>query len=530
MFLLPESAKHYKSRQSVDYIKQGEYDFWLMSEVGLCWQKLDSHDQWWFERALGKLQDSFATFAYNDQELPITDKIQYGGVGIVALSDVKHCIIESGKDTSGLARWVWIRIQGREGHTTRIVSAYRPCRSNGASTVFHQHCQILSSKGDHRDPLEAFLQDILLALETWQSTGDHLVIGMDVNEDVRTGPISKALAELGLREAILDAHSEQSPPATHNRNQNRQPIDGIWISACIQIAFGGYSAFGDACPSDHRALWINISHSVMFGQRPDQLSLPKARNLKTSDPRLIERYNDLVKQAMFRSGFYKRFEAFKIRYNRGEWSQVDYNILQQENTALRRTAEAGIRKLRMGGIQWSPKLQRFRNEIELWRMIVKRPKGINISVSRIRRFIKKTGLGNALDHDLADALIQLNLSYQTYKEAKKDSSAWRNDHLDSLAKAKAEARGTDEKKEIGNLISIEHQRRQARNVKRMNEKMNRNRVTQVFYTDSEGTRVVCDTQDTMVRACIKENESRFSQSVTTPPMTIPLYEALGSYG
>jgi hypothetical protein len=67
MQLLPESAKHYKSRQSVDHIQQREYDAFLMTEPGLCWPKLAASDQW-FERALaGKLHDSYATFAYNDQ-------------------------------------------------------------------------------------------------------------------------------------------------------------------------------------------------------------------------------------------------------------------------------------------------------------------------------------------------------------------------------------------------------------------------------------------------------------------------------
>ena len=50
--LLPESSKHYKSRQTIDHLRQGEYDFWLTNEVGLCWPKLDASDQW-FERVLG---------------------------------------------------------------------------------------------------------------------------------------------------------------------------------------------------------------------------------------------------------------------------------------------------------------------------------------------------------------------------------------------------------------------------------------------------------------------------------------------
>ena len=45
MNLLPERSKHYKSRQAVDHIKQGECDSWLGNEGGLCWSKLEAGDQ-----------------------------------------------------------------------------------------------------------------------------------------------------------------------------------------------------------------------------------------------------------------------------------------------------------------------------------------------------------------------------------------------------------------------------------------------------------------------------------------------------
>jgi hypothetical protein len=63
----------------------------------------------------------------------------------------------------------------------------------------------------------------------------------------------------------------------------------------------------------------------------------------------------------------------------------------------------------------------------------------------------------------------------------------------------------------------------------MTGKLNRGRVTQVFYTNADSKRVICDSQQSMIRACIKENESRFSQSESAPPMQAPLYAILGQY-
>ncbi len=133
----------------------------------------------------------------------------------------------------------------------------------------------------------------------------------------------------------------------------------------------------------------------------------------------------------------------------------EYNSLYEENKDLRVEAEEHIRKLRMGEVPWSPRLKLLRDEIELWRMMVKRRKRVKISISRIRRFMKKTGIGHAFAHDLEDAKAHLTLAYKACKAGKKDASSWRNDFLQSLAKAKADEQGTDAKLEEHNLMRVE---------------------------------------------------------------------------
>jgi hypothetical protein len=309
--MLPDNAKHYKSRQLVNHICQAELDGLEINEVGLNWRAISAANQW-VERTIGKLNGSQAIFAHNTTEDNVTDAIQYGSVGIVTTHELAHRIIESGSDTTNLGRWDWIRIQGKEGHTVRIATAYRPCESPGASTVFHQQARGLSKNNDHRNPRDAFIEDLQDAIKLWLAAGDHIIIGLDANKDVRTGTVSKTFANLGLREAILDKHKDQSPPATQNQNMSRTPIDGIWVSGCINISAGGYLPFGDACPSDHRMIWIEIQFSIALGQRPPDIVKIRPQRLKTSNPRLVAKYNTRVKKTMRESGFRKRFESFKV--------------------------------------------------------------------------------------------------------------------------------------------------------------------------------------------------------------------------
>jgi len=49
----------------------------------------------------------------------------------------------------------------------------------------------------------------------------------------------------------------QSPPATHNHGSN--PIDGIFLPiTLVDQCRTGYLEFGEAVPSDHQALWLDI--------------------------------------------------------------------------------------------------------------------------------------------------------------------------------------------------------------------------------------------------------------------------------
>jgi hypothetical protein len=56
--------------------------------------------------------------------------------------------------------------------------------------------------------------------------------------------------------------------------------------------------------------------------------------------------------------------------------------------------------------------------------------------------MRKTGIWNALNHDLEDTINRLAKIHQLYKKAKTHADLWRNDFLGSLAEAKASKNDT----------------------------------------------------------------------------------------
>jgi hypothetical protein len=85
-----------------------------------------------------------------------------------------------------------------------------------------------------------------------------VVLLVDWNADVRGEKTRKYMADLGMREAIIEFHGDAGP---HTYNRGSKPIDGIQC---------GYMPFGMGIGSDNRCLWPEIRTRVLMGQELEQ--------------------------------------------------------------------------------------------------------------------------------------------------------------------------------------------------------------------------------------------------------------------
>ena len=115
---------------------------------------------------------------------------------------------------------------------------------------------------------------------------------MDTNDDVRDGDVSEALAEIGIREAVLKNHKGESVPATCARNTMRKPIDSIQISSGLDVLRCGFLPFHSVYgfPSDHRMIWVEICNQSMFGHCPQKIFRAPVSKVKSNDPANCEKY------------------------------------------------------------------------------------------------------------------------------------------------------------------------------------------------------------------------------------------------
>jgi hypothetical protein len=382
---IPEQPTTSKSRQIADQISNSGADAWMIQETGLCWAKVDDLGQWQ-ERTRTHGTRLNSNFQYNKTEIERTEVLQAGGIAVITTTALTPRCCSQGGDPTGLGRWAWTRLEGSNGFHTRIVSVYRPCvpSGQGSGTVFEQHRRFFGQ--EDIDPRQSVLDSLEVAIKEWQEMGDVIIVGMDANEDTRKRKLREFFDNLDMKNAILERHKYLSPPATHSRNTNREPIDGIWVSKSLDPVRAGFLAVGSACPSDHVALWIDVNIDDVLGPQEDH-TVPKINRMKASDPRLVKKYNDLSKKALLEHQVPQQLKAL-AKIPRHQWTEEatdQFNQLQRINTEVRKQIGASIRKVFLGHFPWSPPLQRFYDKIELMKLIVRKRQGVRTSMTKIRR-------------------------------------------------------------------------------------------------------------------------------------------------
>jgi hypothetical protein len=235
-----------------------------------------------------------AVAAHNVHESRHAGRVQEGGTGGICFGDATGFIRKVGRDDDGLGRWSWILLGGTEGHKTRIITAYNPCKNNNANsgTSYQQQRRyFIMKKKDLTCPLILFRKHLILLIKQWRAAGERIILFMDHNEHVTDGRLGKALADKDgpdLSEAIK-LHTGASPGATFFRGS--QPIDGIWISSDLEISNACVMPFGFGV-GDHRAFVLDIPIESLVGENPVKIVRPVSRRLNSRLPKCGEAYTE----------------------------------------------------------------------------------------------------------------------------------------------------------------------------------------------------------------------------------------------
>jgi hypothetical protein len=99
---------------------------------------------------------------------------------------------KSGRDNLGLGRWTYMKFNGENNTTTRVICGYSPCanKKKESGTVYQQHRRHLINKlNDDTCPRLRFRDDLLRKMKQWHRKGERLILCLDANKNIYRGEL-----------------------------------------------------------------------------------------------------------------------------------------------------------------------------------------------------------------------------------------------------------------------------------------------------------------------------------------------------
>jgi hypothetical protein len=109
-----------------------------------------------------------------------------------------------GQDERGVGRWSYMKISSNK-KSLIIITAYRPCLSQGPSTAWIQQWALLRETGvKDPDPIKIFYNDLETFITEWTQKGSEIILMLDANEPLgeRPGGLSQVMGKTGLADLL----------------------------------------------------------------------------------------------------------------------------------------------------------------------------------------------------------------------------------------------------------------------------------------------------------------------------------------
>jgi hypothetical protein len=282
----------------------------------------------------------------------------------------------------------------------------------------------------------------------------------------------------------------------------------------------------------HHGLWIIVHYQVTFGHIMPTIVTAQAQRLKTTDPCIVQRYTDILSQYIQDHNLLERAYSVqcKCTYPLQPHLQVEMKSIDSLRHQGMLLADRKCRKLPTGAIAWSPTVQKARDLVEIWGLLLKKKAGRRISSRLLSRGMARHHLMfRVQDITLTQIVDKKKEALKEYRLLKKSSLALRQTHLEELAEARAAVGNNPKATELRQLHTREHQRALARRIHHLYGTL-QGGVTSVIAPNMHGDLVEMTAKSDMETAIMIENESKYRQASQTPFMQNPLLQDFGYLG
>ena len=384
-----------------------------------------------------------AVAAHNTHEGKEVGKVQEGGTAMVLFGQLieQYDFEASGREDSGLGRWVVMVFRGENGITTRIVCGYNPCyNAKKQSKTSYQQARryYITKEKDLTCPRKRFRNDLINQLTEWREDGDRLIVCLDANEDIyrkELGLRMTAADGLNMREVVGEFTGSEIG-ATYFRGT--KPIDGVWATNDLQVVGACVMPAGYGI-GDHRLFVVDFRIDSMIGATPPKIVRIAARRLNTKIPHVAEKYQEILEKKVVEHKLNSRLIEAERHGKSVEEVRKKVNGVDADSMQYMKHAEKKCRKIKSGRIPFSPEASVWIRRRQVYESLLRRLDGKIKNRSNLRRSAQRCGIQSPFQLTRKEIHQRLDICEEKCEYFEKHGYRYRRKHLYkrlSVAKAK----------------------------------------------------------------------------------------------
>ena len=357
-----------------------------------------------------------------------------GGTATVIVNNLVGNIQDVIKDTE-LGRWSGYRIKCKNKRILYIITCYMPIidTNAGSNTCYQQQWRILrNNKIEKPNPRQQLFKDLRNQINQWTSTGNEVILMTDANEAIGTNnnDLNNFLSQTKLTSLINVDFS--SPPATHARGKTC--IDYIFGSTGVaqHVVRQGYLPFYDsAWESDHRALFVDINTSGIFGLIAEETYENPVRGISSTDKKSIQKFINKLHKDNTVEELYTRICNIE---NQEIWSQFHHQELEYIDSQFTKLLiKCDQQCIKKPTYLWSPDLHNAHLILKYWKIYYKSKRNHIDSSSKLTKLQALIDNNSTLDvsstTDLKSAKYQLQRAKESLDTIRRNALEHREHYL-----------------------------------------------------------------------------------------------------
>ena len=444
-----------------------------------------------------------------------------GGTGLLTFGETASLYNSegSGKDPTGLGRYVYTQIKGDEEHSTMILTGYCPCknnRSNNGTSYQQQRRYFVKVEKSTICPRDRFRSDLCELVAKWRAEGKRVVVMLDANENVYKDKLGRQLVDpegLGLKEVVLES-TKTHLTATHFRGT--KPIDAIWASPDLEVVGAGAMPIGFSI-GDHRMMYVDIRTSTMVGFCPQPIKHPKARRLNSRIPRAKKAYIKRLERNITKHRLREKLMAAHLGDLSQEQMKAKLDKIDEMSRDFMINAERRSRKVRNGKIPFSPEAAQWIKRMQLYRSLLRYWAGVKMNMGNLKRKARRCNVQNVFHLTLVEIEARMTECREKCDHFEIHGEAYRTKHLKKRLEVARINEDQRSEKRILDIIQREQDRAFWRRINHGLGKKRSTSVSAVQTKDENGIMTEYNTQKSVQEVIWKEvHQTRYHLAEEAP--------------